>query len=175
MEPSSCWRKSTWYWINVNQNTPKRTFRNYTRSDICHNWSNLTVQDKKDEIEEENEVSRELSWNLSPLTHRQPTSSSGSPEWQLPVVENMLSWINNSRLFDDVFPRQWHYKWIWSKTLNVEKLITPCLWGKEFDGLPLFQVMFGTLQSILCIAMPEFIIWRRKIFELYNQWELSLE
>jgi hypothetical protein len=64
----------------------------------------LIVQDKKDEIEEEKEGSQELSWNLSPLTQSRPTPSSGSPELQLPVVEKMLSWINNSRLFDDVLP-----------------------------------------------------------------------
>jgi hypothetical protein len=68
------------------------------------------AEDGESHLEEEAQVTEELARPHSPLTQRRPTSSSESPE-QLNEVENMVFWINNSRRFDDVFPRQSYYKW----------------------------------------------------------------
>jgi hypothetical protein len=66
----------------------------------------LIAQDENSSIEEKNEASEELLLSILPLAQDRPTSLSGSPELELPAVETMVSWINNSRLFDNVLPRQ---------------------------------------------------------------------
>jgi hypothetical protein len=129
----------------------------------------LIAQDENSSIEENNEASEELLLSISPLAQHRSISSSGSPELELPAVKTVLSWTNNSRPFDDVLLRQWHYKWAWPKTLNTEKLIPLSLWEKNLDDVSLLKAMFGTLQSILCVVMPEFVQWSGKSFERYDQ------
>jgi hypothetical protein len=65
----------------------------------------LIVRDKRDKLQEEAQVTQELLVNLSPLNQRQPTSSSRSTESAIRVVEDMLSWISNSRLFHGMLSR----------------------------------------------------------------------
>jgi hypothetical protein len=70
--------------------------------DIVRDESTIGVDEaliapaETDKLQEEAEVSQESLIKLSPLTQRGPTSSSGSPEAEVPVV-------------DDVLPRQWYH------------------------------------------------------------------
>jgi hypothetical protein len=45
----------------------------------------------------------------------------------------------------------------------------PCLWERELDDISLLKVMFGTLQALLCIVMPEPVQWPGKAFDRYDQ------
>jgi hypothetical protein len=107
----------------------------------------LDKQDKDALAEEEVKVIKELSRPTSPphslsleLTAEDEIDSitpimnaqgapdiQSAPENDPDEINDMLMWINDPTLFNDVLPRQGYFKWAW--TTKLKKLnITECLW-----------------------------------------------
>jgi hypothetical protein len=139
------------------------------------NDPNVDQQEKEDVAKEETAAVQELSRPVSPphlfLSSLDMDEFEPNTQERITIEEeftDMLMWINDAKLFNDLLPRQWYFKWAWTTKLK-DLRATQCLWQGNPSNTSILKIMYGNLQALFSVVIPELVKLDDQVYQDYTQ------